>query len=255
MPILPQPSVSPLHSFASLPPAVRQASFSETLAILWRWLRGVQPGWRDRVREAQLIEKLSEELGDEPEPVEIMEADRLAGKLAKGTRGSKVKGARGLSGPTLDPKASTSISPTGPPPSPIIPHFCGMVRPRPILQNCRIARPPRPSANMGRRVQTEPPIDVSFIRQSFTVGDGGELQRRVAVTNSAEDPVYDNGGSALRVRLTFAGKRRTMDACRDRVGDSPSHLPARRSSDHRSAERFPVGQPALRSTSRTQAPR
>ncbi len=67
---------------------------------------------------------------------------------------------------------------------------------------------------MGRRVQTEPPVDVGFIRQSFTVGDGGALQRRVAVTNSAEDPVYDNGGGALRVRLTFAGKRRTLDAAR-----------------------------------------
>ena len=67
---------------------------------------------------------------------------------------------------------------------------------------------------MGRSAQTEPPVDVGFIRQSFAVGDGGELQRRVAVTNSAENPVYDNGGGALRVRLTFGGKRRTMDAAR-----------------------------------------
>ena len=67
---------------------------------------------------------------------------------------------------------------------------------------------------MGRSAQTEPPVDVGFIRQSFTVGDDGELQRRVKVTNSAEDPVYDNGGGALRVRLTFASKRRTMDAAK-----------------------------------------
>ena len=36
---------------------------------------------------------------------------------------------------------------------------------------------------MGRGAQTEPPVDVGFIRQSFAVGDGGALQRRVAVTN------------------------------------------------------------------------
>ena len=67
---------------------------------------------------------------------------------------------------------------------------------------------------MGRRAVTEPPVDVSFIRESFTVGDDGELLRRVAAKNGGEDPVYDNGGGALRVRLTFGGKRRTMDAAR-----------------------------------------
>ena len=61
-------SVSPLHSFASLPPAVRQASFSETLAILWRWARGDRPSLRQTFAEERLIEKLADEMGDEPEP-------------------------------------------------------------------------------------------------------------------------------------------------------------------------------------------
>jgi hypothetical protein len=58
---LPNPHVSPLPSWASRPStALRAPSFSETLVIIWRWLRGVQPSWKDRVREARLVDALAE---------------------------------------------------------------------------------------------------------------------------------------------------------------------------------------------------
>jgi hypothetical protein len=66
---LPRPSVSPLYSFCSTrPDAVpRYVSFSETLQAVWRWLRGVEPGWRERAREARMVEALAEVMAAETE--------------------------------------------------------------------------------------------------------------------------------------------------------------------------------------------
>jgi hypothetical protein len=61
---LPRPSVSPLPSFCTVHPDVvpRYVSFPETARAIWRWLRGVGPDWRQRFREAQLVERLAEEM-------------------------------------------------------------------------------------------------------------------------------------------------------------------------------------------------
>ena len=58
---LPKPSITPLAALANRPLAnQRIPNFRETLVIIWRWLRGVEPGWRDLVREAKLVEALAE---------------------------------------------------------------------------------------------------------------------------------------------------------------------------------------------------
>ena len=60
-------SVSPFYSFVTVTtPAVRSPSFAETLTILWRWLRGDRPSLRQTFAEERLIEKLADEMGDEP---------------------------------------------------------------------------------------------------------------------------------------------------------------------------------------------
>jgi hypothetical protein len=33
--------------------------------LIWNWLRGVEPGWRERARQARLVERLAEELAEE----------------------------------------------------------------------------------------------------------------------------------------------------------------------------------------------
>jgi hypothetical protein len=70
--ILPRPSVSPLHSFVSVPTISHRAvSFSAALRLIVRWMTGRQPesSARDRQLEAAVVQKLIEELPDEPEPI------------------------------------------------------------------------------------------------------------------------------------------------------------------------------------------
>ena len=79
MPILPQPSVSPLPSWASRPPTTnRSPGFAEVFAAVWGWLRGREPDWRQRVKEQRIIDRLAEELGDEPEIILPAETERVA---------------------------------------------------------------------------------------------------------------------------------------------------------------------------------
>jgi hypothetical protein len=66
MPPLPNPHVSPLHSFASRPDVVpRYVSFSETIGAIIAWLRGDRLTARERQIEAATVERLAEELADE----------------------------------------------------------------------------------------------------------------------------------------------------------------------------------------------
>jgi hypothetical protein len=68
---LPRPSVTPLYSFCSVRPNVvpRYVSFSETVQAVWRWLRGVEPGWRERAREARTVERLAAEMEEDGETI------------------------------------------------------------------------------------------------------------------------------------------------------------------------------------------
>lgn len=87
MTILPSPHASPLPSWASRPPtAHRGPDFSQTLAILWRWARGVQPNWRDRWAEQKLVDRLADEMEDEPEPEPDHSAKLQNGPTAKADR-------------------------------------------------------------------------------------------------------------------------------------------------------------------------
>jgi hypothetical protein len=59
-------SVSPLPSFAVVP--TRPAPpLAETLKALWRWWRGQGPNWRERAREARLVDALAAEMEAEAE--------------------------------------------------------------------------------------------------------------------------------------------------------------------------------------------
>jgi hypothetical protein len=58
---LPRPSVSPLYSFCSIPTR-RSPPFTESLKAIWSWLRGKPPSFRESVRQANLIERLAEEM-------------------------------------------------------------------------------------------------------------------------------------------------------------------------------------------------
>ena len=62
MTILPRPSVSPLHSFASLPS--HQPSFTELLAAIWRWWRPRPAPLRERQLEAAVVARIVAELED-----------------------------------------------------------------------------------------------------------------------------------------------------------------------------------------------
>ena len=66
MPPLPRPSASPLPSWASRPatPHTPVVPFTDACKAIWRWLRGVQPGWRERFAEQRLIERLAQELDE-----------------------------------------------------------------------------------------------------------------------------------------------------------------------------------------------
>jgi hypothetical protein len=84
MTILPHPHASPLPSWASRPPTPHRApSFGETLGIIWRWWRGVQPSWRERVKEQRLVDRLADELPEEPEPEPDHSAKLQNGPTAK----------------------------------------------------------------------------------------------------------------------------------------------------------------------------
>ncbi len=70
MTILPSPHASPLPSWASRPAVIatgRQPTFRDLLMVVLRWWRGDRPSLRERFAEEKLIERLSEELPDEPE--------------------------------------------------------------------------------------------------------------------------------------------------------------------------------------------
>jgi hypothetical protein len=70
---LPHPSASPLWSFCSRPegPITYRPNFSETLKTVVGWLRGREPDWRQRVKEARIVDRLVEELEPEPEPADV----------------------------------------------------------------------------------------------------------------------------------------------------------------------------------------
>jgi hypothetical protein len=66
MTILPRPSVSPLHSFASLP-THRVQPFSATLRAVWLWLTGRQskPSKSEVQFEQRIVDLLAAELEDD----------------------------------------------------------------------------------------------------------------------------------------------------------------------------------------------
>jgi hypothetical protein len=76
---LPHPSVSPLPSFCTVrhDAVPRYVSFSETVAMIWRHLRGgVQPTQRERQLEAAVVERLATEMGDDAEPAHAEDESR-----------------------------------------------------------------------------------------------------------------------------------------------------------------------------------
>jgi hypothetical protein len=60
-------SVSPWYSFVTVTTPRHVPSFIESVRLIWNWLRGVGPDWRQRVKEERLVERLAEELEAEPE--------------------------------------------------------------------------------------------------------------------------------------------------------------------------------------------
>ena len=69
---------------------------------------------------------------------------------------------------------------------------------------------------MGRGPITEPPIPASFIAASFAVRQDGALIRVSSARGDliGESATYRDGDGVLRVRLTYQGKRRTMNAAK-----------------------------------------
>jgi hypothetical protein len=61
-------SVSPLPSYCTVTPTQHSPSLSESLRLIWYWLRGVQPNWRETAREARIVEALAEEMEAEVSP-------------------------------------------------------------------------------------------------------------------------------------------------------------------------------------------
>jgi hypothetical protein len=62
-------SVSPLHSFCTVVPVHRVPSFAEMVKAVWWWVTGhhVLP-LREQIRDAQLVERLAEEIAEEETP-------------------------------------------------------------------------------------------------------------------------------------------------------------------------------------------
>ena len=48
-------------------PSHHVPSLRELLRAIWRHLRGVQPGWRERAKEARLVEAMAAQMEAEPE--------------------------------------------------------------------------------------------------------------------------------------------------------------------------------------------
>ena len=69
---------------------------------------------------------------------------------------------------------------------------------------------------MGRGCQLEPPIPASFIAESFTVRQDGALIRAASARGDliGEPATYRDPDGALRVRVTFQGRRRTINAAK-----------------------------------------
>jgi hypothetical protein len=60
-------SVSPLHSFCTVTTR-RAPSLSEMVRQIIAWLRGRKPTFREQVLDAQLVERLAEEIAEEETP-------------------------------------------------------------------------------------------------------------------------------------------------------------------------------------------
>jgi hypothetical protein len=66
--ILPRPSISPLHSFASTPTVRRSPSTMEMARAVWSWLTGRRrQSLKHRFREAREVERLAELDLDSPD--------------------------------------------------------------------------------------------------------------------------------------------------------------------------------------------
>jgi hypothetical protein len=61
MPILPNPSVSPLHSFAPRPYATHPVTFVASLKAIIVWWRGESPSLRQSIREREIVEQLADD--------------------------------------------------------------------------------------------------------------------------------------------------------------------------------------------------
>ena len=60
-------SVSPWYSLVTVTTPQHVPSLTESLRLIWGWLRGVQPNWREAAREERVIEALAAEMEAEPE--------------------------------------------------------------------------------------------------------------------------------------------------------------------------------------------
>jgi hypothetical protein len=66
--------VIPFYPFVTVT-TQRTPSFSETLQMVWRHLRGVGPNWRERAREARMVDALAEVMAAETEVDEAAETE------------------------------------------------------------------------------------------------------------------------------------------------------------------------------------
>jgi hypothetical protein len=73
MTILPHPSVSPLHSFASIPTG-RQPAFNNALKAIIRWAIGrqPQPSKSEEQLQARLVDLIAAELEENEPPAESL---------------------------------------------------------------------------------------------------------------------------------------------------------------------------------------
>lgn len=76
-------SVSPLHSFVTVPTTQHVPSFTESARLIWRWLRGVEPNWRERAREARIVDAVADLMA-----AEIEEEDAVQGTVALDAKGT-----------------------------------------------------------------------------------------------------------------------------------------------------------------------
>jgi hypothetical protein len=83
-------SVTPWYSFVTVTTPQHVPSLTESLRLIWRWLRGVQPNWRDAAREARVIEALAAEMEVEPETSSAMDEISLKAKPRTQVSGRQV---------------------------------------------------------------------------------------------------------------------------------------------------------------------